>query len=249
MTKASDKTINTLDWGRLCILWPLSLVVRLWGATIRIAISDEDRVRLEDTDGATLLLIWHNRLFMASEIYRRFRKPKTLHSLISASRDGAWLSAFLELMGIRGVRGSSSRRNREALRELVACLRAGNDIAITPDGPRGPMYDFKAGPAAIAAKAQVRILLVGGAFSSAWRVRSWDRFYLPRPFSTFSIRTSSVEPGDFLSDSAEMTSRLRDVLLELGGDTDPQSQPSSSAPLRSDCLDKPPLPSAEGPKT
>ena len=83
--------------------------------------------------------------WLAAEIVRRYRQGRTPYALVSASQDGAWLTAFFSLVGLRTVRGSSSRFGREAANELVEIMRAGRDIGITPDGPRGPRYEIKPG--------------------------------------------------------------------------------------------------------
>jgi len=127
--------------------------------------------------------MWHNRLFLMAELFRRFRKERPLYALISASRDGAWLTDFFAIVGIQAVRGSSSRRGREALTALIEEIRAGHDLGITPDGPRGPCYEFKAGAVTVARRTRAPIALVGVAFESAWELRSWDRFIIPKPFS------------------------------------------------------------------
>ena len=82
---------------------------------------------------------------VAAEILRRYRQGRTPYALVSASQDGAWLTAFFSLMGLRAVRGSSSRLGREAASDLVEVMRAGYDIGITPDGPRGPCYVVQEG--------------------------------------------------------------------------------------------------------
>ena len=90
--------------------------------------------------------------------------------------------------GLRATRGSSSRLGREAATALVEVQREGNDIGITPDGPRGPCYDFKPGAVIVPRRTGAPLLLVGGEFDPAWRMRSWDRFYLPVPFSRVRMR-------------------------------------------------------------
>jgi lysophospholipid acyltransferase (LPLAT)-like uncharacterized protein len=111
---------------------------------------------------------------------------------VSASQDGAWLTAFFALAGLRTVRGSSSRMGREAAAALVEMLREGHDVGITPDGPRGPRYEVKPGAVIVARRARAPLLLVGGEFTSAWRLRSWDRFYVPVPFSRVRMRCELI---------------------------------------------------------
>ena len=198
-------------WRRL-VLWPLGLLLRIWGRTLRFETTDDDRRAYTKKDQPVAMILWHNRLFLAAEIVRRYRGGRPAYALVSASRDGAWLTAFFSLVGMRAVRGSSSRLGREAATALVDTLRAGHDIGITPDGPRGPCYDFKPGAVIVARRTRAPILLIGGEFSRAWRLRSWDRFYLPVPFSRVRMRCELVMPeqlGDRDAALATLHERLR----------------------------------------
>ncbi len=203
-------------WRRL-VLWPLGLVVRLWGMTLRFEISDGDRRVFERQDAPLAFLLWHNRLFLAPECYRRYRGGRPIYTLISASRDGAWLAAFFSLVGMRAVRGSSSRLAREAAGALVDALRSGHDIGITPDGPRGPCYDFKPGALGVAQLAAAPLLLFGAAYGSAWRLGSWDGFYLPRPFSRVRLRLEAAS-ASMLADRATGATLVAARLRELNPD-------------------------------
>jgi lysophospholipid acyltransferase (LPLAT)-like uncharacterized protein len=163
---------------------------------------------------AVILVLWHNRLFITPEIVRHFRPHRPMHALVSASRDGAWLEAFFNGLGMRTVRGSSSRLGREAATALVAVLHSGDDVGITPDGPRGPAYVLKPGGLIVARRAQVPVMLFGAEFLSAWRLRSWDGFYLPRPWSRVRLWCEQVLPAE-LTDregaAASLEARLRRI--------------------------------------
>ncbi len=148
------------------------------------------------------------------ECYRRYRRGRPLYGLVSASRDGAWLAAFFSLVGMRAVRGSSSQRAREAATALVGVLRAGHDIGITPDGPRGPCYDFKPGALIVTRHTGTPMLLLGAEFTSAWRLGSWDRFYLPKPFSRARVRCVRAAPdagADRDAAATAVAARLREL--------------------------------------
>ncbi len=203
-------------WRRL-VLWPAGMLLRLWGMTLRFEMPDADLANYRKRDEPVAFVVWHNRLFLCSEIFRRYRQGRPIYALISASRDGAWLSAFFSLMGMRMVRGSSSRLGREAATALVEMLRAGHDIGITPDGPRGPCYDLKAGALIVARRTQTTLLLVGAEFQSAWRLKSWDRFYLPKPFSRVTMRCVPV-PAEALADRDAATGEVRQRMLAINPD-------------------------------
>lgn len=157
---------------------------------------------MSDDERATLFVLWHNRLFVAAELSRRLRPARPHHALVSASKDGAWLSAFFESVGLRVVRGSSSRGGREAVLELVDVLRGGNDAGITPDGPRGPIYVCKPGVVTVARRSRARVVFLGIHHADAWSLRSWDRFELPRPFSRVEVRAVAWEAEEFDVDDA-----------------------------------------------
>lgn len=128
--------------------------------------------------------LWHGRLLPLCYYHRN----RGIVALISASKDGDYLADFLSSWGFNPVRGSSSRGGREALRQLVRLARAGNSLAITPDGPRGPMQKLKPGVLVTAQLAGVPILPLSGATDRGWWPGKWDRFLVPKPFARIKVR-------------------------------------------------------------
>ena len=112
--------------------------------------------------------------------------------MVSASRDGGLLARVLEYFGVEPVRGSSSRRGPQALRELVSWSERGYDLAITPDGPRGPCYEVQEG--VISAAQLTRLPIVPVSYQLNWKIRpkSWDRFQVPLPFARCRVRIGEV---------------------------------------------------------
>jgi hypothetical protein len=212
----ADQVHGIAGWRQL-VVWPLALLARLWGRSLHFEIAPEDLRNITKRDEPVAFILWHNRLFLTAEIARRFRHGRQVYSLVSASKDGAWLDAFFSQVGMRTVRGSSHNLGREAVVALIAKLRAGDDIGITPDGPRGPRYEFKAGALVVARRAGVPALLLGGQFYSAHRLKSWDGFFLPRPFSRVRI-FCAVVPSSELRDRGMTTQELQRRLLELNPD-------------------------------
>ena len=190
--------------------------------SLRFEVSPEDLSNYTKKDEPVAIVLWHNRLFLAAEIVRRFRQGRPAYALVSASQDGAWLSAFFSLAGMRTVRGSSSRLGREAAAALVEVLKGGDDVGITPDGPRGPCYELKPGGVIVARRAHAPALLIGGEFTSAWRLRSWDRFYIPKPFSRVRMRCELVTADQFADRDAAMA-LLQVRLLALNPDLETKS--------------------------
>jgi hypothetical protein len=211
-----EPLVYTISGWRRLLVWPLGLLLRAWGSTLRFDISEQDRAIFERKDRSVAFLVWHNRLFLGPEFYRRYRTGRPMYGLVSASPDGAWLAALFSTVGMGAVRGSSSRFGREAAEGMVEVLRAGHDAAITPDGPRGPCYRLKPGALVVARRTGTPILIIGAQFTAAWRLRSWDRFYVPRPFSRIRVRCEEVSPDVAAKpDSAE---RIAARLCEINPD-------------------------------
>jgi lysophospholipid acyltransferase (LPLAT)-like uncharacterized protein len=136
--------------------------------------------------------LWHNRLLIFPLVLRRFTPNRRGAALISASRDGDLLTDAIHRFGFDVVRGSSSRMGATALLQLSEVLSSGGDVVITPDGPRGPVYELGPGPVFLAQKTGASVLPMNLEYSSCWRFNSWDRFILPRPFSR--VRVTFGEP-------------------------------------------------------
>jgi lysophospholipid acyltransferase (LPLAT)-like uncharacterized protein len=168
-----------------------------------------------------IIIMWHNTLFLAPIAHRRFRQFRRVYGMISASRDGGGLAYFFWKIGIWAIRGSSSRFGREAFKDLVRCYREGHDVTITPDGPRGPVYGLKPGAVLAARRLRARVLLGGVEFSRCWRLKSWDRFFLPVPFSVVTLRCELVSHEE-IPPGVEGVSYLRNRMLALTGDPDLQ---------------------------
>jgi len=203
-------------WRRV-VLWPLAALLQVWARTLRFEIDAETDRLLGKSDVPAALVIWHNRLFISAEYFRRYRTRRRVFALVSASRDGAWLAAFYRLVGMHPVRGSSSRMGRKAAVALIECLRAGHDVGITPDGPRGPCYEVKSGVVIVSRRTGAPMILLGVQFLSAWRLRSWDGFYLPRPFSRVHMRCTVLESHNARGEGLEPEA-VRSALLAINPD-------------------------------
>ena len=126
-----------------------------------------------------LWALWHETILMSVWHHR----DQDVHVMISASRDGELISTIARFMGYTPVRGSSSKGGQEALREMVSFTRAGKRCAITPDGPRGPRREVKPGVVNLARLAGSPVVPFAFEAEHCWRLRSWDKFIIPKPFS------------------------------------------------------------------
>ncbi|HMP81920.1 MAG TPA: lysophospholipid acyltransferase family protein [Verrucomicrobiota bacterium] len=167
------------------------LLIRCVMATLRFRWDDRSGYFTNPPAGPAIYCIWHNRLGACIAIYHKYVKPRSnaagLAALISASRDGGFLSAVLEHFQIQPVRGSSSRRGAQALRELTTWTRRRYIITITPDGPRGPKYVVREGVIALGQLAGLPVIPVSYRLGWKIKLKSWDQFQIPLPFSRCDV--------------------------------------------------------------
>jgi lysophospholipid acyltransferase (LPLAT)-like uncharacterized protein len=174
-------------WYQRLGAWLVFALVRGVSATLRYQWIDRSGYFADGPAGPAIYCVWHNRLALCLIEYYGYAKKHNqtpgMAALVSASKDGGFLAAVLECFGVQPVRGSSSRRGPQALLELTSWSERGYDLAITPDGPRGPCYVVQEG---VIGLAQVTGLpIIPASYYLRWKVRpkSWDRFQIPLPFS------------------------------------------------------------------
>lgn len=146
--------------------------------------------------GPQIFCIWHNRLALSLLMHEHYARtigqPRKLAAIVSASRDGGVVARVMEHFKVQPVRGSSSRRGPQALLELTTWVERGYDIAITPDGPRGPRYVVQSGVIALGQLTGCPIVPAGCRLRWKYCLNSWDRFQVPLPFSRADM--SFTEP-------------------------------------------------------
>lgn len=174
-----------LKWhGRLAARCIYSLAKSL-AATVRFQWEDRSGIIVIDNAQPVIFSIWHNRLALCLELFCRHiqsRHPeRRMAAIVSASRDGGLLARVLELYRVQPVRGSTSRRGPQAMLEMTSWAEKGYDIAITPDGPRGPRYKLQEGPIVLAQLTGLPIVPV--CYQLLWKktLKTWDQFQIPLP--------------------------------------------------------------------
>ncbi|MEY2501266.1 MAG: hypothetical protein QOI07_1600 [Verrucomicrobiota bacterium] len=178
-----------LDSWRGRALIPLGFgLYRLWARTLRLQVEDPHDVIGFVRKQPVIFAIWHNRLLMLPRVFDPSFPTRQSYGLISASRDGDFIARFIERSGYGTIRGSSSRKGVIALRQLIDTLAADGNVLFTPDGPRGPVYQVSAGAVFVAQKSGAPIVPIHMEYSNCWRLKSWDRFVVPRPFATLRAK-------------------------------------------------------------
>lgn len=197
-----------------------STVVRVWFSTIRLRwqggayIHPDPRTRRN-----AIGVFWHQRLLGFGYSHGRFR-PRIL---ISASRDGDLIARVAGGLGCVPIRGSSRRGRVGAIRGLLAVAKDGYDIAITPDGPLGPLHVFQPGAVYLASQTGLPVVPLTVSYGRCWRFKSWDRFILPWPFTwgVLHMGEAVFVPPDLDETGLEAwRARLEAILREHTNTTD-----------------------------
>ncbi|MDD5261146.1 MAG: lysophospholipid acyltransferase family protein [Methylacidiphilales bacterium] len=192
----------------------IAAIIKVLGASLRVTVEDIPGVRSNKEQREPFLFaFWHNRIFLMPYFYRKYMGGRNLTVMASPSRDGQLSTDMAKYFGIHAARGSSSRSGLRAQIQLVRELKsAGSDVAVTPDGPRGPCYTVKHGILQLAQSSGLSILPVTYHLSAKWEMSSWDGFQIPKPFARCHIRVG--EPlhvgadDDFVKMAEELARRM-----------------------------------------
>ena len=192
---------------------------RLWARTLRLQVEDPNDVVAFVRNQPVIFAIWHNRLLMLPRVFDPCFPTRQSFGLISASRDGDLVSILIERSGYGTIRGSSSRKGVSALRQLVDTLAGGSNVLFTPDGPRGPVYEASQGVVFLAQKTGAPVVPIHMEYSSCWRLKSWDRFIVPRPFAKLRaifglpLRIAETQtPEEFEAERLRLQNAMMDLV-------------------------------------
>jgi lysophospholipid acyltransferase (LPLAT)-like uncharacterized protein len=179
-------------------------LARLLGPTLRLRAEGVEALTPSWTAARPLIYcVWHGRILMVPWLNARLREShgaRAVSILASRSRDGGLIGGYARRFGLDVVRGSSSRGGAGALRALVAEVRAGRDVALAPDGPRGPRRQLGPGIVTLAALTGAPVVPLGFAARPAWHLATWDEFQIPWLFAraalVFGAMTSIARDAD-----------------------------------------------------
>lgn len=186
-------------------------LIRLLAMTWRMRADNDSAVRAARASGQRVIFtLWHGELLPLLWYHRN----QGIAVVISEHRDGEIIAQIAERLGYATVRGSSSRGGSRALIGLMRALESGLDGAVTPDGPRGPAHVFAPGAAIASQRTGVPLLPIRASAARAWRLKSWDRFLVPKPFATVRVTYGALTPVTAASarEAAEQAPQLQAVL-------------------------------------
>jgi len=135
---------------------------------------------------------WHGELLMTPQAYRHIHKKHQASAIISAHFDGSLIAKTLEFLHIRPLRGSTKKGAKQVLLQAFKSIKSGEEVLITPDGPRGPRHSMSDGAIGIALKSKLPIFVMNYKAKSYWQLGSWDKFVIPKPFTTIDFYMQSI---------------------------------------------------------
>ena len=196
--------------------WLLRLLGRSWRIEwVRIPGGEV----LPPDGGRCLYAFWHARLLPLCFTHR----DRNIVVLVSRHRDGELIARIVERLGFTPARGSSTRGGDEAVREMLRFAEEGRRLAISPDGPRGPACVVKPGLAYLASRTGLPVIPVAAAMARGWRLRSWDRFMIPAPFSRMVVGHGAAQsvPAGLTEEQLEAWRlRLQEAIEEIAGEVE-----------------------------
>jgi hypothetical protein len=192
------------------LIW---LIGSLLGKTWRVKVIMPPAVNIYDPQSTpSIYCLWHSTLLVVAYVFRRTGKSV----IVSSSRDGLLAADIAGRWGHSIIFGSSHKGGMAALRQSIKILRDERSIGITPDGPKGPREAAKPGAAQIALVSKCPLVAISVKADRAWRLKSWDKFLIPKPFSKLTITLSEpIYPAALTDDNDnENTQAALTKLLE-----------------------------------
>lgn len=200
--------------------------LRLYLSFLRIRVVGEEAAQKQFvTYGRVIAAVWHQRFLPALGYVAKFRNFKPI-VMISQSSDGELIAALVSRLGLVPVRGSSTRGGREALMDILRAMKKNPAAIHIVDGPTGPKGVVKPGLMAMAQVTGAAVFPVIISAERAWVMKSWDRFLVPKPFSTVTIRWGDPFPvprGTRPDQLEELRKQVERILLEAHAEADLQS--------------------------
>ncbi len=158
----------------------------------------------EPIDGQCIAITWHSELFISPQVYRKFRTTHLTSAIIAQHHDGELIARTLKILHISAIRGSSRRGAKSVLLSAIKILKEGYSLMITPDGPKGPRYSMSDGAVALSLRAKLPLMVVNYQPKSYWQLSSWDKFIIPKPFTTIEIYHQILDIQNMDKDSAKV---------------------------------------------
>jgi len=201
-------------------------LLRLYLSFLRVKVVGEEAAHKQFSKyGRVIAAVFHQRFLPALAYVTKFRNFKPI-VMISQSSDGELIASLASRLGLVPVRGSSTRGGRDALMAILRALKKNPGVIHIVDGPTGPKGVIKPGLMAMAQVTGAPIFPIIISAEKAWVMRSWDRFLVPKPFSTVTIRWGDPFPvprGTRPDQLEELRKQVESLMLEAHAEADLKS--------------------------
>jgi hypothetical protein len=182
--EAADRSPLRIGWKARFIIVGALFTIRMLSLTWRLRRVNPAQVDTMRSNGQPVVFaFWHGHILPLLHAHRH----ENITVLVSEHVDGEMIARIAGAFGFPSVRGSSSHGAVRSLLTLVRVVKGGGDVGVTPDGPRGPARTFAPGVLLAAGRSGAPLVTIAAHASSAWRLRTWDGFVIPRPFTTITV--------------------------------------------------------------
>lgn len=201
--------------------WLIAQMIRLigWSFRAKMEVHPDAAPYVSGKENA-IFCFWHGRMI----VFPLFNpKARAMHILISHHRDGELIAKVIRHFGVDSVRGSSSKGAKSATKMMLQLLEKGDNIGITPDGPRGPTQQAAIGAPHLAKMSQKPLIPITYGASNCKQLDSWDRFMIPLPFSRIMVQVGApilVDKSTSKEAMEGMRQRVEETLNQLTNDVD-----------------------------
>lgn len=218
------KKIPKTKIGQVFIALLVTLYIFVLRLTCKIHITNGNAINDMARSGQPVVLsIWHGRLLMMPLLFPKGMKARTL---ISEHSDGKIVKHTAAAFGFKTIVGSSTNGGAQAFKKMVATIKQGTSIFITPDGPKGPSREFQAGAAENARVTGAPFLAVSISASPCKFAKSWDNFMLPKPFGNIYIHYGEpmyIDRKATKEERADFYNRCENMLNQVEKDADTEA--------------------------
>ena len=186
-------------------------VLKFLYASLRISITTGHK---KLPDKGAIVTFWHGKMITGWLLAQALFPAKKITAVVSSSEDGTILAETLERLGFSLIRGSSSRGGDEVKRSMQQALQREEIVVLTPDGPRGPANQYKFGMLRLASSNRYPLVFVEINHANPWKLKSWDQFEIPKPFSKTTVRLHLIDLPEFKNEE-ELQSYTRQLSIKL----------------------------------
>ena len=167
--------------------------------------------KIRNNQRPIMLCVWHGR--MLYPIFYVIKEKIKLWTIASPFKDGEIISQILKKWNFKIIKGSSNQNSKKVIEKMNQIFKSDTNaiIAITNDGPKGPRHIAKTGSLEIAQKYNAQIITITGDSSKKWVFNSWDKFYLPKPFSKIII---TIAPEHIRNPDQELSADVSKYMIE-----------------------------------